>query len=54
MSEKSSYQKVMDSIPDDVLIQIAKDDWDSLELLCIGLSIDHQLLKEESELNKIN
>lgn len=54
MSEKINYQKIIDSIPDDVLIQIAESDWNSLELLCVGISIDYQLLKEGNEVNKIN
>jgi hypothetical protein len=36
-----------DSIPDDVLIQIAMNDWESLERLCIALTLDIQLIKEE-------
>ena len=36
------------SIPDDVLVNIALNDWESLEALCAGLSIDLNLLKEEN------
>ena len=34
------------SIPDEVLVEIALKDWESLEMLCQSLSIDIQLLKE--------
>jgi hypothetical protein len=34
------------SIPDDVLAKIAFYDWESLERLCIALTLDIQLLKE--------
>jgi hypothetical protein len=38
-----------DSIPDDVLINIAMDDWGALKRLCIALTLDIQLVKEENE-----
>jgi hypothetical protein len=38
-----------DSIPDDVLINIALDDWGALKRLCIALTLDIQLIKEENE-----
>jgi len=34
------------SIPDDVLIQIATYDWESLERLCIALTLDLHFLTE--------
>ena len=34
------------SIPDDVLAKIAFYDWESLERLCIALTLDIQLLEE--------
>ena len=37
------------SIPDDILAKIAQYDWDSLERLCIALTLDIQLLKEEMQ-----
>ena len=37
------------SIPDDLLIQIASDDWGALERLCIALTLDIQLINEEVE-----
>jgi hypothetical protein len=38
-----------DSIPDDVLINIAMDDWGALKRLCIALTLDLQLVKEQNE-----
>jgi hypothetical protein len=38
-----------DSIPDDVLINIAMDDWGALKRLCIALTLDLQLVKEENK-----
>ena len=38
-----------DSIPDDVLINIEMDDWGALKRLCIALTLDLQLVKEENE-----
>ena len=37
------------SIPDDVLAKIAFYDWESLERLCIALTLDIQLLKESTQ-----
>ena len=37
------------SIPDDILAKIAQYDWDALEHLCIALTLDIQLLKEEMQ-----
>ena len=33
-------------LPDNVLVEIAENDWEGLELLCKALSIDLQLEKE--------
>ena len=38
-----------ESIPDDVLAKIAFYDWESLERLCIALTLDIQLLKESTQ-----
>jgi hypothetical protein len=35
------------SIPDDILAKIAQYDWNALERLCIALTLDLQLIKEE-------
>ena len=37
------------SIPDDILVKIAAYDWAALESLCIALTLDVQLIKEERE-----
>ena len=37
------------SIPDDMLAQIAFHDRDSLERLCVALTLDIQLIIEEAE-----
>lgn len=37
------------SIPDDLLVEIALKDWESLERLCSALSLDLQLLRESSK-----
>jgi len=34
------------SIPDELLVEIATYDWESLEKLCVALTIDLQLIKE--------
>jgi hypothetical protein len=34
------------SLPDDLMVQIAINDWRSLERLCFALTLDIQLLKE--------
>ena len=40
------------SIPDDMLTQIAFYDRDSLERLCVALTLDIQLIIEEAERKK--
>jgi hypothetical protein len=40
-----------DSIPDDVLINIAMDDWGALKRLCIALTLDLQLVKEQNKIS---
>lgn len=37
------------SIPDEVLAKIAFYDWESLERLCVALTLDVQLLKESQQ-----
>lgn len=46
MKDKISALEFFLSIPDDLLTQIAIYDWESLEKLCMALSIDLQLLRE--------
>ena len=40
------------SIPDDMLTQIALHDRDSLERLCVALTLDVQIVIEEAEREK--
>ena len=42
------------SIPDDILAKIAQYDWDALERLCVALTLDIQLLKEEMKEERKN
>ena len=49
MKTKMNVLSFFDSIPDDVLIQIAINDWESLNRLCMALTLDIQLIKEEIE-----
>jgi hypothetical protein len=51
MKIKGGASEFFQTIPDDLLIQIAMQDWESLERLCVALTLDIQLLKEESSLN---
>jgi len=37
------------SLPDDILIKIAMYDWEALERLCVALTLDIQMLREEYE-----
>ena len=41
-----------ESIPDDLLTDIAINDWDALERLCIALTLDVQLVVEVIEAEK--
>jgi len=34
------------SIPDDVLVEIAENDWEALEKLCVALTLDLQTIRE--------
>jgi len=47
MKIKGGASEFFQTIPDDLLLQIAMYDWESLEKLCIALTLDIQLLKEE-------
>ena len=42
------------SIPDDILVEIALNDWESLKVLCSALAIDFQMLKENNYENSSN
>lgn len=51
MKIKGGASEFFQTIPDDLLLQIAIHDWESLERLCVALTLDLQLLKEEESLN---
>ena len=38
-----------ETIPDPVLIKMAQYDWDSLRKICIALTLDLQMIKEQEE-----
>tara|TARA_R110000772_G_scaffold10499_1_gene33429 strand:- start:1745 stop:1921 length:177 start_codon:yes stop_codon:yes gene_type:complete len=42
------------SIPDDVLVDITLNNWDSLEALCIGYTLDLHLMNEGKNENISN
>jgi len=52
MKIDGSAIEFFNSIPDDVLAKIAFYDKDALKRLCIALTLDIQLLKEEIEKEK--
>lgn len=37
------------SLPDDLMVQIAINDWGALEHLCIALTLDYQMVTEYYE-----
>lgn len=37
------------TMPDDLLVEIAINDWESLETLCMALTIDTELARQEYE-----
>ena len=49
MKTKLSSISFFDVLSDDVLVQIAMNDWESLERLCMAFTLDIQLVKEEVE-----
>jgi hypothetical protein len=46
MKIKGGVFEFFQTISDNLLIQIAINDWESLERLCFALTLDIQLLKE--------
>jgi hypothetical protein len=38
-----------ESLPEEVLIKLATHDWESLERICVALTLDVQILNEELE-----
>ena len=49
MKINGSALEFFQSIPDDMLTQIALHDRESLERLCVALTVDIQLIIEEAE-----
>lgn len=49
MKINGSALEFFQTIPDDMLTQIALHDRDSLERLCVALTLDVQLIIEEAE-----
>jgi hypothetical protein len=47
MKIKANALDILDSLPDELLVQIAYNDFEALEELCIALTLEHQLLKEK-------
>jgi hypothetical protein len=46
---ESGALEFFDSLPDEVLVEIALNDWPALISICSALSIDLQLLKENPD-----
>jgi hypothetical protein len=44
--------EMFNSLSEETLVQIADKDWESLERLCIALTLDIQLLREEIEYSR--
>ena len=49
MKINGSALEFFQSMPDDILMQIALNDRESLERLCIALTIDIQLMVEDAD-----
>ena len=49
MKINGSALEFFQSMPDDILMQIAINDRESLERLCVALTLDVQLMNEEAK-----
>ena len=49
MKINGSALEFFQSLPDDIFIQIALNDRESLERLCVALTLDVQLMNEEAK-----
>ena len=49
MKINGSALEFFQSMPDDILMQIALNDRESLERLCVALTLDVQLMNEEAK-----
>ena len=52
MKINGSALEFFQSMPDDILVQIALNDRESLERLCVALTIDIQLMVEDAKRSK--
>ena len=48
MRIKTNVLDILDSFPDELLVQIAYNDPEALEELCMALTLELQLLKEKT------
>jgi len=47
MKIKNSSSDFFDDMPDELLVKLAIYDWESLERICMALTLDVQILKEK-------
>ena len=47
MKIKNSASDFFDDMPDELLVKLAIYDWESLERICMALTLDVQILKEK-------
>ena len=52
MKINGSALEFFQSVPDDILMQIAINDRESLERLCVALTVDVQLMVEDAKRSK--
>ncbi len=52
MKIKANALDIFDSLPDELLVQIAYNDPEALEELCMALTLELQLLKEKTNVEK--
>ena len=46
-TSSNSAVEFFNDMPDDLLIKLALYDWESLERICLALTLDTQMLKEK-------
>ena len=47
MTTKNSVVEFFNEMPDDLLVKLALKDWESLERICMVLTLDAQILEEK-------
>ena len=47
MTTKNSVVDFFNEMPDDLLVKLALKDWESLERICMVLTLDAQILEEK-------